>query len=880
MARAALSDAARQVAGLVWIEGEAGAGKSAFVTKIATDLAAPTSVMRMTAEEHASDRPFFVIGQVGVDGADGPFAAGLALLERFGQTDGPEPLVVVVEDLHWADRESRLALLTAAQRLDREAMVMLVTSRPEVRRDDGWDRFYADNSRCRRLILGGLEPEDVARMGRQAGMMLTASAADRLHAHTGGRPLYVHTLLREVPQARLLAAEGDLPVPRSLEGTILAGMAELPVQSRRLAEALSVIGEPVPLSVAGQVSGVSRPAEALESLLATGWVTWSTSDLQASVTFGHPLYGAALYRDLSPTRRRSLHRAAAQIVGAGSSLAHRVAAADGVDDSLAADLADTARREEHRGARNLAARYLMWASSVVSDRPTAEQHLLEAGRLLILDGQTLRAAGLRGRFETCADTPQRSLVLGMLAWEQGDSARAERWLIEAAGLDGGRTDDPMALAALTQLGALYCTHGRGLQAIEAARLALSLQPGDAESERAAWSALAIGEATAHGAPAGLDRLGERLPRSADAVAAEDADLLIVRGTLGFYAGRIKAASADLRVAIRLARQGAAAAELPRAHMQLAQVLLSLGEWDDAMIHADVALSLVSDQQRVWMEAQAHAALGRLFAGRGQWALATEQVAAASRAAASLGTAEAVFTARIAEATLGRAADEPVRVVSALGPLVGDDRAIPMATSLAWWPTLITALIDCKHLDQASTHIVRLERAADERGLRLTARITGVRAQLHLATGDVRAAAAGLTEAVELLDDDDPLLDRGDLHHTLGRVLLAQGRRRAGLDHLHVAHDLLASVSAEPFVRRVEADLTKAGIPRAPRARSPLDLTERERDVVALVAKGLTNKEVAAELYVGDKTVEYHLRNVFAKLGVTSRRQLREYLSSR
>jgi DNA-binding CsgD family transcriptional regulator len=881
MARAALGDAARQVAGMVWIEGEAGAGKSAFVTKIVTDLAAPTSVLRMTAEEHASDRPFFVIGQVGVGGADGPFAAGLALLERFGHSDGPEPLVVVFEDLHWADRESRLALLIAAQRLDREAMVMLVTSRPEVRRDDGWDRFCADSSRCRRLILGGLDPEDVVRMGRQAGMTLTASAADRLHAHTAGRPLYLHTLLREVPQARLLAAEGDLPVPRSLEGAILAGMADLPVGSRRLAEALSVIGEPVPLSVAGQVSGVSRPAEALESLLATGWVTWSPSDLQASVALGHPLYGAALYRDLSPTRRRSLHRAAAQIVGAGSSLAHRVAAADGVDDSLAADLADTARREEHRGARNLAARYLMWASSVGSDRLTAEQHLLKAGRLLILDGQTFRAAELRSRFETCSDTPQRDLVLGMLAWEQGDSARAERWLIEAAGgLDEGRADDPVAVAALTQLGELYCTHGRGLQAIEAARLALSLQPGDAGSERAAWLALAIGEATAHGAPAGLDRLGERLPDSADAVAAEDADLLIVRGTLGFYAGRIAAASADLRVAIRLARQGAAAAQLPRAHMQLAQLLLSRGDWDDAMVHADVALSLVSDQQRVWMEAQAHAALGRLFAGRGQWALATEHVAAASRAAASLGTAEAVFTARIAEAALGRAADEPARVVSAIGPLVGDDRAIPMATSLAWWPTLITALIDCKRLDEASTHIARLERGADERGLRLTARITGVRAQLSLAAGDVRAAASGLTEAVELLDDDDPLLDRADLHHILGRVLLAQGRRRAGLDHLHVAHDLLASVSAEPFVRRVEADLIKAGIPRSPRAGSPLDLTERERDVVALVAKGLTNKEVAAELYVGDKTVEYHLRNVFAKLGVTSRRQLREHRSGR
>ena len=90
---------------------------------------------------------------------------------------------------------------------------------------------------------------------------------------------------------------------------------------------------------------------------------------------------------------------------------------------------------------------------------------------------------------------------------------------------------------------------------------------------------------------------------------------------------------------------------------------------------------------------------------------------------------------------------------------------------------------------------------------------------------------------------------------------------------------MAAVGAEPFLSQVKADLAAAGMPTAAKgSRSRLDLTERERDVVALVAKGLTNREVAAELYMGDKTVEYHLRNVFAKLGVTSRRQLRSYLA--
>ena len=826
-ARAVIADAATHGAGVIWIEGEAGAGKTALVAKLA-EPGAPGSVLRIAGDEHRADRPFFVTGQVGVDGVDGAFAAGLLLLDRFGQSEGSGPTVVVVEDLHWADRESRLALLTAAQRLDRDAVVMVVTSRPGVGCDDGWDRFCVDNVRCRRMVLGGLGPGDVAEMGRHAGVSLTRAAAERLHAHTGGHPLYVRTLLREVPPARLLAYDVELPVPRSLEATIVGRVAELSPEARGLAEALSVIGESVPLSVAGRVGGVDRPAEALDDLLATGWVTWTPGDPQAPVAFGHPLFRAALYRDLSPARRRSLHAAAAQTLDAGSSLAHRVAAADGVDDSLAADLVDRAGREQRRGAHSLSARYLMWASSLRSDRRTAEDNLLEAGRLLIADGQVSRAAELRDRLERCEESSRRSLVLGMLAWEQGQSALAEGWLLEAASrLDANAADDPAALAALTQLGAMYCTDGRAAQAIEAGRLALSLRPADPESERAAWFALAVGEATARGAPAGLARLTERLPQAAEAVAAADTDLLIVRGTLGFYAGRTAAAIADLRVAIRLARQGAAAAQLPRAHLQLAQLLLSFGEWDDAMVHADLALSLVSDQQRIWMEAQAHAALGRLFADRGQWALATEQVAAANTAAAALGTAEAVFTARIAEAAVGRAADEPARIVNALGPLASDDRLVPMSTSLAWWPTLITALIDSGRLDEAAAHIVRLERAAHERGLDLAARITGVRARLSLANGDAGAATAGLAEAVELLGGDDPLLDRATLRHALGRVLLAQGQRRRALDELHAAHDLLATVGAEPFLRRVEGDLAAAGIHTAPqRSRSPLDLTER------------------------------------------------------
>jgi DNA-binding NarL/FixJ family response regulator len=125
--------------------------------------------------------------------------------------------------------------------------------------------------------------------------------------------------------------------------------------------------------------------------------------------------------------------------------------------------------------------------------------------------------------------------------------------------------------------------------------------------------------------------------------------------------------------------------------------------------------------------------------------------------------------------------------------------------------------------------------------------------------------------------DDPFLERALLLHAYGRALLAQGQRKRALVLLGEAQDALASAGAAPFLERVGADLASAGVDvtESSRAeRSPLDLTDRERDVAVLVAKGFSNPEVADALYVSRKAIEYHLRNIFGKLGITSRRQLR------
>jgi DNA-binding CsgD family transcriptional regulator len=198
--------------------------------------------------------------------------------------------------------------------------------------------------------------------------------------------------------------------------------------------------------------------------------------------------------------------------------------------------------------------------------------------------------------------------------------------------------------------------------------------------------------------------------------------------------------------------------------------------------------------------------------------------------------------------------------------------------------IIFAVLDRGDVPAARTQVDRLQAAAGERGIDMRALVAGLQALVTLGDGDPDAALEGLRQATELAGPDVQVLDRAELHHRMGRLLTARGRRREGVSELRQAAALLEG--AEPFVRRVEADLAQAGM-HTPRqasgrrgARSPLELTDRERDVVALVRRGLTNREVAAELYVSEKAVEYHLGNVYAKLGIRSRRELRPSLGDR
>ncbi len=287
-----------------------------------------------------------------------------------------------------------------------------------------------------------------------------------------------------------------------------------------------------------------------------------------------------------------------------------------------------------------------------------------------------------------------------------------------------------------------------------------------------------------------------------------------------------------------------------------------------------------------VERNAHATITWVHASRGSWQEAGPHLDAVRDLAAAQLLPESVTQAGITEAICALARHEPDQVVAHLSPLagIGADRQISdglargreAGLGIIWWPWLIRALLDRGETSTAASQLNELERVTAARRLDFRARVTGLRSVLAARNGDHTQAIALAQEAVALAGPDDPLLDRARLHRTLGQLLAASGDPDGATAQLRAAHQMLATVQAEPLMDPLAADLRTAGQPRPRRAsRRPDELTSRENDVATLAAEGLTTPEIAGQLYLSVNTVEYHLRNVYTKLGINSRRELRD-----
>lgn len=859
--------------GVVWIEGEAGSGKTLLARRALSSLSEDTHVATATAYELAASESLTLLKQIAPMRTPSPFAAGLELLEHLTALAEGEPLAVLVEDLHWADMDSRRALLTLAQRLDEDQLLLLVTSRPDQDNDE-WQRFRFVSPRCTSISMNRFSVEETAELAARVGFSLAPRQVSHLHEHTGGHPLYVRTLLAELTPSEL-GHDAELPVPRSLASTTTAALARLPQPARSLACALAVLNSAVPLAVAGDVAGLEDPSLALEQLLTSGLAVWHPREPQTPVELAHPLFRIAIYDDLPPTTRRRLHIAAAKVTDDATALVHRVHAADSSDDELADELASSATSDGSGIPVTTKAQYLLWSSAVTSDRSRREARFLQAMQTLLADRQVSRALAHRSDVERCAPSAERSLVLGMMDWIRGEPISAEAHF-EAASTPEAAHDSPaIATHALARLATISVTRLEAAQAIAAAERGLRLAAEDEGLIRLVIPPLAAATGIAEGPEAGLALMARYFTAPPDRAGYLDADTLVTRGLIAYYGGHLAGPVEDLRRAVALGRQGAPIAQLPRAHVHLCQLLFKSGEWDDAQVQARLALSLIADDPHVWEEAQVLAAASLVPAARGQFDTATARLEEARRVAL---TPESDMACRWADANLARAQGAWTDVASALSPLIEVVGLRRVVGPLRCWTLYIEALAASGELSAARRQLDDLETAASDG---LTARsMDYFSAVAALAVGEGRPQDATLAfdRAFESRNDNDPVLDRALLFHALGRHLHAIGDRAGSLRSLRSALELLEPLGAAPYLSRLEADLATWGV-KVEEGRSratTLELSEREQSVAALVGRGLTNRQVAEELYVSKKAVEYHLSNIYGKLGITSRQELRNH----
>jgi DNA-binding CsgD family transcriptional regulator len=240
----------------------------------------------------------------------------------------------------------------------------------------------------------------------------------------------------------------------------------------------------------------------------------------------------------------------------------------------------------------------------------------------------------------------------------------------------------------------------------------------------------------------------------------------------------------------------------------------------------------------------------------------------------------VASACVAEATLAWAQGAWDAVLDALAPLHKDGLKVLTASfdPVSWRLREAEALLATGRLADAARTLDETEAAAAQPPA-AALDVHRLRAQLALARGRPKEARASFTAGLDVTAEAQHTLGHALLAIAYGRFLRSGGSRREAIQWLRTAHDILSKLGATPFLAACDTELSACGvrISGTPAAGNPHGLTAKEQTVARLVAEGLSNREAAAELYLSTKAIEYHLNNIFAKVGITSRRQLRAAL---
>jgi len=884
-----------QSAALV-IRAEAGVGKTALLRYCARQ-AAGFRVEHIAGVESEMELPFAglhqlcapMLGRVaalpepqqialrvalGLESGDAPdrFLAGLATLSLLAEVAAERPLLCVVDDAQWLDATSAQVLGFAARRLlaDSVAIVFAV-------RDPGEERELAGLTE---LSLSGLEDKDArSLLATVVPGRLDERVRDRIVAETRGNPLALLELPRGLSAAQLAGGFGlpePLPLSGRIEESFLRRFEELPPDTRRLllVAAAEPVGDPALMWRAATELGVAgtalEPATSVE-LLAVG----------SQVRFRHPLVRSAVYRSASDAERRSVHRALADATDPelepDRRAWHRAHAARGPDEDLAVELEQSAGRAQARGGLTAAAAFLSRAADLTIDP---------------VDRAERRIAAAQAHLQAGAFDAAAALLAGAQAGPLDELGRA-------------RVDVLRAEIAFAQ--------NRGSAApLLLLRAARTLEPLDIRLSREtyldAWgAALFAGRLASTGGLLDVSRAVATAPKPADG--PRPCDLLLDGFALVFTDGRPAAAPMLRRAATAFAGSEVSVEELLRWGWLATAAAVYVWDYDTCLAVAGRGVQLARDSGALEVLAVSLNVLAQAVSLGGDFADAAQVVAEADAVTEATGARVAPYGALVLAAFRGHEAD----AASLIGATIDDATAGGQGTAVqyAHWanavvmnslgrydeaaaaateasddtPELFVAMWALSELVEAARRTGQVERAA--RALQ--------RLDEHTRASDEEWALGMVARGRALLSEDgeaDRLyreaierLGRTRLRpeHARSRLLYGEWLRRANRrtdarEHLRLAHDAFVSMGAEAFAERARRELLATGTKVRRRVDEARDeLTPQEEHIARLARDGRTNPEIAAELYLSPRTVEWHLNKVFTKLGISSRRGLGDAL---
>ena len=781
------------------------------------------------------------------------------------------PVVAVVDDVQWLDASSRECLLYAAERAG-GAVAFALAARE-------WPD-PAQGSRIERIRLEPLTADAARALLRAASPDLVPDVAAAILDAAAGNPLALRELATTLTsEQRAGSAPLQLPLApgfrlQAAYGSRVEALA--PAVRQVLVLAAAYAGDDLGVLTAACAAGGLR-VDALPRAEDAGIVRLHDGRL----TFAHPLVRGAVWAQATAGQRRGAHAALAAVLTGEQRAWHLAGAVIGPQEDVAAELERAGAEAAARRAFSSASATLERAARLSPAADAVARRLVAAGHAAGAAGAPQRAAALFGEASDAAVDPVvRSHAVharGRLMVWSGRPEEAVRLLEREA--QGAARHDRVLAAAILADAANGCTNANAYLRAEAlARRAAELL-GDAGDPQAracvltvlGWILVLRGQApdgrrvleTARRIARDLDPLGEHWP------------WLHVQLRALIPLEALEQARAESTVLIRRAGDAGALTTLAGALLVAAEAHYRLGDWVAADRDTAAAVRVTGDTRQVAWRGFALCTRARLLAAQGRERESRAMVGEALETAQTHAISSGL---RFVHGTLGFGALSAGRPAEAVTELEAVERIVAGSgleepTLVPWLADLIEAYVRCGRDDDARQRVGRLERQADTSGTAFAAAVAARGRGMLEADFDAAFASA--------LDHDRarPMpFERARTLLAYGRRLHRTRRRADARDRLREALAGFERLGAAAWAAEAQHELRAAGAHRrGPRADG---LTAQERRVAAAVRRGATNRQIAEELFLAPKTIDFHLRQIYRKLGVHSRTQLVAELARR